>query len=160
MKPVTAVFPGTFDPLTSGHLNIIKRAVALFGDLQVAVAASPGKHTMLSLATRVALARECCTAFPGVQVCGFENLLIEHLRACGARVLIRALRSAADYDYEEQLGGMYRMLLPELEIVMLQAPPEFVFLSSSLVREVLRHGGAVDAFVPAAALPFLRATGS
>ena len=107
-----ALFPGTFDPLTLGHQDLIARAARLFDRVQVAIAMSPGKRPLFDLDERVALARAVCAQWENVEVAGFSGLLVDHLRACGAQVLLRGVRSVSDFDYEQQLVGMYRRLLP------------------------------------------------
>lgn len=143
-----ALFPGTFDPLTLGHEDLIARAARLFDRVQVAIAMSPGKRPLFDLDERVALARAVCAQWENVEVAGFSGLLVDHLRACGAQVLLRGVRSVSDFDYEQQLVGMYRRMLPALEILYMPPAGDLAFISSTLVREVALHGGEVDCFVP------------
>lgn len=143
-----AVFPGTFDPATFGHIDIITRGAKLFDHLIVAVAHSPSKHTMFTLEQRVSMMQHACQDFPNVEVCGFSGMLIDFLQQKQASILIRGVRTMADYDYEIQLTGMYRIMMPSLEIVMLPTNNNYAFISSSLVREVIIHKGAIDKFVP------------
>ena len=151
MQPKTlAVFPGTFDPLTFGHFDIIKRALNLFDELIVGVAHSPSKHAFFTLDERVAMLKESCKEFKRVQVLGFSGLLVDFLQAQKAQVLVRGVRTVADYDYEIQLTGMYRKMMPQLEIVFLPTSGELSFISSTLVREVIIHGGDISPFVPPA----------
>lgn len=147
-KARLAVFPGTFDPPTLGHFDIIKRAQRLFDEVLIAVAASPSKHTLFSLKERTQMLTECCKDLDRVRVTSFTGLLVDFLKAQQAQVLVRGVRTVADYDYEIQLTGMYRTMMPELEIVMLPTSGELSFISSTLVREVLIHGGKIDAFAP------------
>ena len=142
-----ALFPGTFDPLTLGHQDLIERASRLFDEVIVAIAMSPGKRPLFSLEQRVALARAACADLPQVRVEGFKGLLIDFARQQGANVLVRGIRSMTDFDYENQLAGMYRQLMPELEILFLPARSELSCVTSSLVREVALHGGDVTPFV-------------
>jgi pantetheine-phosphate adenylyltransferase len=151
-----AVFPGTFDPLTNGHLDIIRRASKLFDKVIVAVAKSPSKHTLLSLDERVQTATEAVNKLENVKVVGFEGLLIDFLKDKKCTVLVRGIRCATDYDYEAQLFGMYRMYLPDLEIVMLQTNSEDAFISSTLVREIFIHKGDISKLVPSAIATFLK----
>ncbi len=144
-----AIFPGTFDPLTNGHLNIIKRASKLFDKVIVAVANSPSKHTFLSLDDRILSAKESVGGCENVEVEGFKGLLIDYLKEKNCNVLVRGLRNATDYDYEAQLTGMYRAYLPNLEIVFLQTASEVSYISSTLVREIFIHGGDIKPLVPA-----------
>lgn len=150
-----AVFPGTFDPPTLGHFDIIKRAVNLFPQVLIGVAASPAKHTLLTLDERVQMLKEACAGFPSVQVKGFTGLLVDFLRENHARVLVRGVRTVADYDYEIQLTGMYRTMMPELEIVMLPTSGNLAFISSTLVRDIIRHDGDIAPFVPPAVAGFV-----
>ncbi len=151
-----AVFPGTFDPLTNGHLDIIRRASKLFDKVIVAVAKSPSKHTLLSLDERVQTATEAVNKLENVKVVGFKGLLIDFLKDKKCTVLVRGIRCATDYDYEAQLFGMYRMYLPDLEIVMLQTNSEDAFISSTLVREIFIHKGDISKLVPSAIATFLK----
>lgn len=142
-----ALFPGTFDPLTLGHQDLIERASRLFDEVIVAIAMSPGKRPLFSLEERLALAQQACAAYPGVRVQAFTGLLVDFARQTGANVLVRGVRSMSDFDYENQLSGMYRQMLPELEMILLPARPELSAVSSTLVREVALHGGDVSPFV-------------
>lgn len=152
-----ALFPGTFDPLTLGHLDLIHRAAHLFDEVIVAIAMSPGKRPLFSLEQRVALARAACADLPQVRVEGFKGLLIDFARQQGANVLVRGIRSMTDFDYENQLAGMYRQLMPELEVLFLPSRSELSCVTSSLVREVALHGGDVSPFVSAEIAAAVRA---
>ncbi len=142
-----AVFPGTFDPLTLGHQDLIARAAHIFDEVIVAIAMSPGKRPLFTLEERVTLARQACQHYPQVRVEGFDGLLIDFARQQEANVLVRGIRTMTDFDYENQLAGMYRQLMPELEILFLPARSELSCVTSSLVREVALHGGDVTLFV-------------
>ncbi|GEA61382.1 pantetheine-phosphate adenylyltransferase [Vibrio comitans] len=142
------LYPGTFDPLTNGHLDIITRAANLFERVTVCVAASPSKNTMFSLEERVSMLQESVAHIPNVEVEGFSGLLIEFAKQKKANLLIRGLRTTMDFEYEFGLTSMYRKLLPELESIFLTPSEEFAFLSSTIVREVAIHGGDVEGFVP------------
>jgi len=144
-----AIFPGTFDPLTLGHQDLIARAAGIFDEVIVAIAMSPGKRPLFSLDERIALARQSCAPYSHVRVEGFSGLLIDFARQQGANVLVRGIRSMTDFDYENQLAGMYRQLMPELEVLFLPARSELSCVTSSLVREVALHGGDVRPFVSA-----------
>lgn len=150
MKTNLAVFPGTFDPLTLGHYDLIRRASRLFDRVLVAVAESPSKHTLLDFNARIASAAECVKDLENVEVVGFSGMLVDFLHAHKADVLIRGVRTVADYDYEMQLTGMYRMIMPDMEIVMLPSSGDLAFISSTLVREVIIHQGDISKFVPPA----------
>ena len=142
-----AIFPGTFDPLTLGHQDLIARAAGIFDEVIVAIAMSPGKRPLFSLDERIALARQSCAPYSQVRVEGFSGLLIDFARQQGAKVLVRGIRSITDFDYEYQLAGMYRQLMPELEVLFLPARSELSCITSTLVREVALHGGDVRPFV-------------
>ncbi len=142
-----AIYPGTFDPITNGHTDLVRRAARLFDRVVVGVAAHSGKSTFFDLEQRVELA---CTALSGienVEVCGFEGLLVEFARKQNALVILRGLRAVSDFEFEFQLASMNRKLEPTLESMFLTPAEEYAFVSSSLVREVAVLGGDVSAFV-------------
>ncbi|WP_457675375.1 pantetheine-phosphate adenylyltransferase [Thiolapillus sp.] len=143
----TAVYPGTFDPITNGHTDLIARAARLFDRVVVAVAESPAKGTLFALEERVALARAVLAPMENVEVRGFTTLLVDFAREVGARVLVRGLRAVSDFEYEFQLASMNRRLAPEVETVFLTPDEQYGFISSSLVKEICRLGGDVSAFV-------------
>ncbi|QBQ54522.1 pantetheine-phosphate adenylyltransferase [Nitrosococcus wardiae] len=147
MPNITAVYPGTFDPITRGHSDLVARAAPLFERIIVAVAASPVKAPCFSLAERVSLAEEVLAAHPNVEVRGFDILLADFARDCGARVLLRGLRAVSDFEYEFQLASMNRHLVPEVETLFLTPAEQYAFISASLVREVAALGGDVSPFV-------------
>lgn len=144
-----AIYPGTFDPITLGHIDIVTRAAQMFDHLVVAIAASPSKKPMFDLDERVELAQQVIAHLPNVEVVGFSDLMANFARAQQANVLVRGLRAVSDFEYEMQLAHMNRHLLPTLESVFLMPSEGFSFVSSSLVKEVARHGGDVTAFLPA-----------
>jgi len=144
-----AIYPGTFDPVTLGHLNIVTRAAQMFDQVILAVAASPSKKPLFSLEERVALASEMVAHLPNVKVVGFSDLMANFARDQQANVLVRGLRAVSDFEYEMQLAQMNRHLLPTLESVFLMPSEGFSFISSTLVKEVARHGGDVSAFLSA-----------
>ncbi|KAA5966654.1 MULTISPECIES: pantetheine-phosphate adenylyltransferase [unclassified Pantoea] len=144
-----AIYPGTFDPVTLGHLDIVTRAAQMFDQVILAVAASPSKKPLFSLEERVALASEMVVHLPNVKVVGFSDLMANFARDQQANVLVRGLRAVSDFEYEMQLAQMNRHLLPTLESVFLMPSEGFSFISSSLVKEVARHGGDVSAFLSA-----------
>lgn len=144
-----AIYPGTFDPITLGHLDIVTRAAQMFDHLVVAIAASPSKKPMFDLDERVELAQQVIAHLPNVEVVGFSELMANFAREQQANVLVRGLRAVSDFEYEMQLAHMNRHLLPTLESVFLMPTEGFSFVSSSLVKEVARHGGDVTAFLPA-----------
>lgn len=144
----TALYPGSFDPVTNGHLDIIARASRLFDALFVGVYANPQKDVLFSLEERVEMLSTAVKQWPNVQVRSFANLTVECAHELGAQVLVRGLRAVTDFEYEFQLAAMYQQLRPELEVVCLMTSAKFSFLSASLVKEVAKLGGNVDAFVP------------
>lgn len=146
---VTAVYPGTFDPLTNGHVDLVERAAKLFDRLIVGVAGypSPSKHPAFSLDERVALARGVLKGCANVEVIPFESLLVEFVEAQGAGVILRGLRAVSDFEYEFQLASMNRQLAPRVETVFLTPAEQFAYISSSLVREVAALNGDVSRFV-------------
>lgn len=144
-----AIYPGTFDPITNGHLDIVTRAACMFDQVILAIAASPSKKPMFDLSERVALAQQATAHLPNVEVMGFSDLMANFARTQQANILIRGLRAVADFEYEMQLAHMNRHLMPELESVFLMPSKDWSFISSSLVKEVARHGGDVTHFLPA-----------
>lgn len=144
---ITAIYPGTFDPITHGHTDIVRRAARLFERIVVAVAESPKKDPAFPLAQRVALAQAALADLPNVEVCGFDMLLARFARENGGNVLLRGLRAVSDFEHEFQLAAMNRQLAPEVETMFLTPAEEYSFVSSSLVREIARLGGDVSNFV-------------
>jgi pantetheine-phosphate adenylyltransferase len=153
----TAVYPGTFDPITNGHVDLVDRAARLFERLIVGVAESPAKGPALPLALRVELAQEALAHHANVEVRGFNGLLAHFVREVGAGVLMRGLRAVSDFEYEFQLASMNRRLIPEVETLFLTPAEQYGFISSSLVREISRLGGDVSGFVPPAVAAALQA---
>lgn len=152
-----AVYPGTFDPITNGHVDLVDRAAPLFERLIVGVAASPSKQPTLPLELRVRLAREALARHPNVEVHGFASLLAHFVRDSGGGILLRGLRAVSDFEYEFQMASMNRHLIPEVETLFLTPAEQYGFISSSLVREISRLGGDVSGFVPAAVAEALQA---
>ncbi len=142
------VYPGTFDPVTNGHMDMISRAANMFDQVTVAVAYSPSKKTMFTLDERVNMLQEAVKHLDNVSVDGFSGLLVDFVTQKQANLLIRGLRTTMDFEYEFGLTNMYRKLLPNLESIFLTPSEEFAFLSSTLVREVALHGGDIAQFVP------------
>jgi pantetheine-phosphate adenylyltransferase len=143
---IKVVYPGTFDPITRGHEDVVRRAAGLFGEVVVAVAESRTK-TMFALDERVEMAREVFADFANVRVEGFSGLLMNFVQAQGARVVLRGLRAVSDFEYEFQLAGMNRNLYPEMETLFLTPAEQYTFISATMVREVARFGGDVGKFV-------------
>lgn len=145
--PVIAVYPGTFDPMTLGHEDVIRRATQLFSKVIVAVAAGHHKKAMFTLAERIEMAREVVKPYPQIEVESFSGLLRDFVVARGAKAMVRGLRAVTDFDYEFQLAGMNRSLMPEVETVFLTPSDKYQFISSTFVREIAVLGGEVDKFV-------------
>ena len=145
----TAVYPGTFDPITNGHIDLIDRAAPLFERLIIGVAESPGKGPALPLAMRVDLTRTAVAHHAHVEVRGFDCLLAHFVKEVEGGVLLRGLRAVSDFEYEFQLASMNRHLIPEVETLFLTPAEQYGFISSSLVREISRLGGDVSGFVTA-----------
>ncbi|GAB2660421.1 pantetheine-phosphate adenylyltransferase [Arenimonas aestuarii] len=142
-----AVYPGTFDPITNGHIDLVARAAPLFDKVVVGIAESPGKSPALPLAQRVELARIALAGNDNVEVVGFHSLLAHFVHEIGAGVLLRGLRAVSDFEYEFQMASMNRHLIPDVETLFLTPAEQHSFISSSLVREVARLGGDVSGFV-------------
>ena len=132
----TAVYPGTFDPMTNGHVDLVRRASRIFDHVEVGVAESRKKRPMLSLETRVALARGICREFENVTVQPFDGLLKDFVAACGAGVIIRGARAVSDFEYEFQMAGMNRQLMPDVETIFLTPSDQYQFVSGTFVREI------------------------
>lgn len=152
-----AVYPGTFDPITNGHIDLVDRAAPLFERMIIGVAASPGKGPALPLELRVELARQAVAHHPHIEVRGFDCLLAHFVADVGGGVLLRGLRAVSDFEYEFQLASMNRHLIPEVETLFLTPAEQYGFISSSLVREIARLGGDVSGFVPPAVAEALQA---
>ena len=148
MSKSVAVYPGTFDPLTSGHEDLVKRASSLFERVIIGVAESRTKHPMFSLAERVNIAREVLTGYPNIEIHGFDCLLMDFMRQHGASVIMRGLRDVSDFEYEFQMAGMNRNLYPDVETVFLTPSDQYMFVSATMVREIASLGGDVSKFVP------------
>ncbi len=144
---IKAIYPGTFDPLTRGHEDLVRRASTLFDTLILAVADSKAKRTFFTMDERVEMAREVLGGLKNVQVVGFSGLLIEFVRQHGARVVLRGLRAVSDFEYEFQLAGMNRSLYPDFETIFLTPSEQHMFISATLVREIAALGGDVSKFV-------------
>jgi pantetheine-phosphate adenylyltransferase len=144
---IKAVYPGTFDPLTRGHEDLVRRASRLFDTLVLAVAESSAKRTSFTLAQRIEMAREVLGDVKNLEVVGFDGLLTDFMRRQGARVVLRGLRAVSDFEYEFQLAGMNRSLYPDLETIFLTPSEQHMFISATLVREIATLGGDVSKFV-------------
>ena len=144
---LTVVYPGTFDPFTRGHEDLVRRAARLFDRVVVGIAASEAKKPMFTLDERIAMAREVLADLPNAKVTGFSSLLMAFVHEQGARAVLRGLRAVSDFEYEFQMAGMNRRLWPEVETLFLTPSEQFMFVSATIVREVARFGGDVTGFV-------------
>ena len=155
--PVIALYPGTFDPITLGHEDIVRRAARMFDQVVVAVASAHHKKTMFTLEERLSLTREALNDCPNVQVKTFDGLVIDFAASLGATTMVRGIRSMTDFDYEFQLAGMNRRLAPKIDTVFLNTLDVYQCISSTLVREVNNLGGDVTQFVSPSVLRFMQA---
>lgn len=144
---ITAVYPGTFDPITNGHFDLIERASHFYDRLIIAVADNRNKNSLFSLERRVELAKMVVKDMPNVEVIGFSGLLVDFVQSVGGNVLLRGLRAVSDFEYEFQLASMNRKLAPEIETMFMTPAEQYAFISSSLVREISALGGDVSEFV-------------
>lgn len=142
-----AVYPGTFDPITRGHEDLVRRAAKLFDKVIVAVAADSGKAPFFSLDDRIKMAQQVLMDCPNIEVMGFSGLLTMFLQQQDARIILRGLRAVSDFEYEFQLAGMNRCLYPDVETVFLTPSEQYMFISATIVREIARLGGEADKFV-------------
>jgi pantetheine-phosphate adenylyltransferase len=156
-RSVIAVYSGTFDPLTLGHEDVVRRSAQLFDQVVIAVAVAHHKKTLFSLDERLAMAQEVAGSLPGVRVLPFTGLLRDFVVAQGARAIVRGIRSVTDYDYETQMAGMNRYLAPEVDTVFLNTSAPYQHISSTLVREIATLGGDVSGLVSAPVLKALQA---
>ena len=157
--PVIAVYPGTFDPVTNGHSDLVQRASRLFDHVIVAIAANPAKTPLFNLENRVKMAREVLAGIGNVEVCGFSDLLVNFARQCSANVILRGLRAVSDFEFEMQLASMNRRLDNRIETVFMTPSEETSFISASLVKEIALHGGDVSDFVHKAVVEELTSIG-
>ncbi len=151
-----AVYAGTFDPITNGHLALIERASSLFAEVVVAVAKTARKSPAFSLEQRQAMAKQALLPYANVRVEAFSGLLVDYVQQIGARVILRGLRAASDFDYEFQLAGMNAQMAPEIETLFLPGIGKTSYISSTMVREIVSLGGDPAQFVPPAVLDYLR----
>ena len=142
-----AIYPGTFDPITRGHEDLVRRAASLFDRLILAIAESPSKQPRFPLADRVAMAQEILSDVPNVEIVGFNTLLMDFVHEQGAKVIVRGLRAVSDFEYEFQMAGMNRNLYPDVETVFLTPSEQYMFVSATMVREIAVLGGDVSKFV-------------
>ena len=149
-----AIYPGSFDPITNGHLDVIHRAARLFDELIVAVALNDQKHTscLFSIDERIAILEEACEGIAKVRVAKLNGLLVNFARDCGANAIVRGLRAVSDFEFEFQMALMNRKMEPEIETIFLMPKEEYTYLSSRIIKEIARLGGRVDDFVPPCAV--------
>lgn len=152
----TAVYAGTFDPITFGHVDLIDRASRIFTEVVVGIAASPNKKPLFTLDERVSLAEQVLSQYSNVKVYGFQSLLLDFAREHQANVILRGLRAVADFDYEFQLASMNRFINPGIESMFLMPSEKYMYVSSSIVREIASLGGDVSGFVPEAVMGALK----
>jgi pantetheine-phosphate adenylyltransferase len=145
--PRRAIYPGTFDPITNGHTDLVRRAAGIFDHVLVAVANNPRKAPMFALEQRIELSRQVLADIPNVAVQGYEGLTVDFMRENDFRIVVRGLRAVSDFEFEFQLANMQRHLLPTMETVFLTPQEQFTFISSTMVREIAQFGGSVSEFV-------------
>ncbi len=143
-----AIYPGSFDPLTNGHLSLIQRGLSMFDRVVVAIATNPKKTPLFTMDERKQLVREACPD-PRIEVDSFEGLLVDYVQKKGAQVILRGLRAVSDFEYEFQMANMNRTLAPNIETVFMMTGEDYFYISSQLVREVASFGGNVQSLVPA-----------
>jgi pantetheine-phosphate adenylyltransferase len=151
-----AIYPGTFDPITRGHEDLVLRAARLFDNVVLAIADSPSKRPFFTLDERVKMAKESLAGHANVEVVGFAGLLMDFLREQNARIILRGLRAVSDFEYEFQMAGMNRKLYPDVETIFLTPGEQYMFVSATMVREIATLGGDVSHFVNPVILPYLR----
>jgi len=156
VSPLTAVYPGTFDPMTLGHADLMRRAASLFDRLILAVAAGHHKRTMFTVAERLEIATEIAAPYGNVEVIAFRGLLRDFVVASGGKVVVRGLRAVSDFEYEFQMAGMNRQLMPDVETMFLTPSDQFQFVSGTFVREIASLGGDVSKFVAPSVLSRLK----
>ena len=147
-EPRAAIYPGSFDPITNGHLDLIRRAAGQFERVVVAVLRHDLKSPEFRIADRLEMIREAVTGLENVRVGSFDGLLVDYARQQGARLILRGIRAVSDYEYELQMALMNRKLAPEIETIFMLPGERYTYLSSRLVKEVCRHGGPIDDLVP------------
>jgi len=145
---IIALVPGSFDPPTKGHLDVIERCTGIFDEVVVGVIHNPSKSPMFTAEERISLLERCCTPWPNVRVASFQGLLVDFANEIGAKTVVKGLRAVTDFDYEIQMSQMNRHLSGEVVSLFVATKPEYGYLSSSLVKEVARLGGSVDDLVP------------
>lgn len=148
MSQIVAIYPGTFDPITKGHVDVVERACRMFDKVIVAIATNVKKQPLFDLNQRLTLARDSLSHLPNVSISGFNQLLVSFAKEHGANVILRGLRAISDFDYEFQLATMNRAIDPDIETLFITPAEQYSYLSSSLIREIAGLGGDIDQFVP------------
>ena len=156
MKRKVAIYPGTFDPVTIGHMDIVRRASEIFDEVIIAIAPSTDKKPMFSLEKRQEMLEVACRELPGVRVEVFDTLLVDFAKEMGTNIILRGLRAVSDFEYELQLSYANASLDPDIETLFLMPSLENAFISSTVVRAILRHKGPIEHLVPTAILPYLK----
>lgn len=152
----TAVYPGSFDPCTNGHLDIIHRSAKLFDKVIVAVLINSSKNPLFSVEERIELLKKATADCKNVEICSFSGLLVDFLKEINSTVVIKGIRAVSDFEYEFQMALTNKALYPKLETLFLHSAQEYMFLSSSVVKEVAKYGGALDGLVPEELIPIIR----
>jgi pantetheine-phosphate adenylyltransferase len=153
----TCVYPGSFDPVTNGHVDIISRAAKIFPEVVVAILINPAKAGKFTVEKRMELIRRACAHLPNVRVDHFDGLLVDYMHKTGANVVVRGLRAVSDFENEFQMAQVNHQMAPDVETLFMMTSPECAYLSSSVVREIARFGGDISAFVPASILEDVQA---
>ena len=152
---ITAVYPGSFDPCTNGHLDIIDRTAKLFDRVVVAVLTNSSKNPLFTVDERIELLQKVTKNYPNVEICSFSGLLVDFLREIDANVVIKGIRAVSDFEYEFQMALTNKALYPEMETLFLHTNKEYMFLSSSIVKEIATYGGSLDGLVPEEIIPII-----
>ncbi len=152
---ITAVYPGSFDPCTNGHLDIIKRSAKLFDKVYVAVLTNSAKNPTFTVEERIELLRKSVEEFGNVEVCSFSGLLVDFMRSINSKVVIKGIRAVSDFEYEFQMALTNKALYPEVETFFLHTSQEYMFLSSSIVKEIAKYGGSLEGLVPSDIIPII-----
>lgn len=152
---ITAVYPGSFDPCTNGHLDIIDRTAKLFDRVVVAVLTNSSKNPLFTVDERIELLQKVTKDYPNVEICSFSGLLVDFLREIDANVVIKGIRAVSDFEYEFQMALTNKALYPEMETLFLHTNKEYMFLSSSIVKEIATYGGSLDGLVPEEIIPII-----